>query len=73
MDKEEKYLQDGYVLKNDLLLKNCEELKNEFDIQIARVDHKIEHHSLSLLGYRISQELIYNLAVVFFAASAGVI
>jgi hypothetical protein len=34
---------EGYILQNKTVIENCEALKQEIDIQISRINNKIEY------------------------------
>ena len=50
-----------------------EELKEEIDIAISRIDYKLENDQLSIFGFVMNFELIYDIALLVFGGVGSIV
>ena len=55
---------DGFTSKNEELIEKQEVIKEEIGIAIERLDYKLENQQLSIFGFVMNFELIYDIATL---------
>lgn len=63
----------GFTSKNEELIEKQEVIKEEIGIAIERLDYKLENQQLSIFGFVMNFELIYNIFTLIVASVGSIV